>query len=383
MKKSMYKTLRDLVVVKYWNRYEKKHTGWRKDYARHILSYSANEKTWYRELKELRSYVEQNYPGSLGKLRLRFWKLKFWFYKSFHGSIVKQDFFGQMRLPYSQARHVVTNGQTTFTSKRLNSREAIALCLDKTQFASHWAQWYRRRWRRLSAQEPLTLQDLDDLLNETSRIVVKPLDQYGGKDVQVIEVDRQSGGRAQCLSWLNQLQGSHIVEEYIDQTGRLRELNPTSVNTIRVVTMRHPDGRSELLNAFLRVGREGSLVDNVTAGGNFYVIDLQNGAFRKGKDEHGSYLFRPRRDTGKNADRKIPRWEEVVSFCISAHEHAPEGLRYVGWDVCVSEEGLYMIEGNGTPGLFFPYSLEGSDPWEQLEKLFDEYDEEDPGQKRS
>ena len=42
-----------------------------------------------------------------------------------------------------------------------------------------------------------------------------------------------------------------------------------------------------------------------------------------------------------------------------------------------------MFEGNGTPGLFFPYSLEGSDPWEQLEKLFDEYDEEDPGQKRS
>lgn len=383
MKKSMYKTLRDLVVVKYWNRYEKKHTGWRRDYARHILSYSVNEKTWYRELKELRSYVEQNYPGPLAGLRFQYWKLKFWFYKCFFGSIVKQDFFGQMRAPYRHNRYVVTNGRTTFASKKLNSREAIALCLDKTQFASHWDKWYRRRWRRVSAQDPLTLQDLDDLLNESFRIVVKPLDLYGGKDVQVVEVDRQSGGRQRFLSWLNQLQGSHIVEEYIDQTGRLRELNPTSVNTVRVVTMRHPDGRSELLNAFLRVGREGSLVDNVTAGGNFYVIDLQNGAFREGKDEHGSYLFLAPRDIGKNADRKIPRWDEVVSFCISAHEHAPEGLRYVGWDVCVSEEGLYMIEGNGTPGLYFPYSLEGSDLWEQLEKLFDEYDEEDPGQKRS
>ena len=50
-----------------------------------------------------------------------------------------------------------------------------------------------------------------------------------------------------------------------------------------------------------------------------------------------------------------------------------------GLDRLLHAEG----EGNGTPGLFFPYSLEGSDPWEQLEKLFDEYDEEDPGQKRS
>lgn len=392
MKKSLYATIRELAVVSYWKRYQRRHAGWRSDYARHILSYSANEKTWYRDLKELRSYVEQNYPGPLAKVRFHYWKLKYWFYKSFYGSVVKQDFVGQMRLPFRQNRHIVTNGRTTFVSRRLNSREAIELCLDKTQFASHWAQWFRRRWRRISAASPLTAADLSDLLNETSRIVVKPLDQYGGRNVQVIDVEPSPEGRQRFLSWVNQLGGCHIVEEYIDQTGRLRQLNPSSVNSVRVVTMRHLDGRIELLNAYVRSGREGSLVDNLTAGGRAWVVDLRNGEFREAEDAHGHYRFFPPHDTrkregnrpdayGSGMDTRIPGWDKVVSFCISAHEHAPEGLRYAGWDVCVSEEGLYMLEGNGTPGLHFAYSpKEEADPWEQIQKLLDEDEAE---QKRS
>lgn len=369
MKKSMFMILRDCAVVPFWKLYKTKHAGWRKEYADHILSYSANVKTWYRDLKELRSYVEQNYPGPLTEVRFHYWKLKYWFYKSFYGSIFRQDFIGQMRASYRHNRLVVTNGKTTFASKMLNSREDIPLCADKSKFAQHWAAWYGRNWHRITKDTPLTEEKLALILNETGRIVLKPLYDYGGKGVEIIDVVQRFGSREHCLSYLNQLSGDYIVEEYVNQTGMIREIHPPSVNTIRVVTVKHRDGSIEVLNAYLRAGRDGNAIDNISSGGTFFVVDPGSGTFRKGKDDRGHYIFVPKDAT----EMKIPDWDKVTGFCISAHQHAPEGLRYVGWDVCVSEEGLYMIEGNETPGLQHPYAAV-ENPWKKLKGLFDEYE---------
>lgn len=344
--------------------------GWRKEYAGHILNYSRIVKKWYREIKELRTFTEQKYPGPLKELRFHYWKLKYWFYKSFCGSIFRQDFIGQMRAPYRYNRLIVTNGKTTFASRMLNSREDIPFCADKAKFAEHWAAWYGRNWRRITGDTPLTEEDLKLLLNESGRIVLKPLNDYGGKGVEIIDAVQRFGSLEQCLSYLNQLSGDYIVEEYVNQTGMIREINPSSVNTIRAVTVRHRDGSIEVLNAYLRAGREGSVIDNISSGGTFFVIDLESGAYRKGEDERGHYIYHV---PGDGTKMKIPGWDKVTGFCISAHQHAPEGLRYVGWDVCVSEEGLYMIEGNETPGLQQPYAPV-ENLWKKLKGLLDEYE---------
>jgi hypothetical protein len=65
----------------------------------------------------------------------------------------------------------------------------------------------------------------------------------------------------------------------------------------------------------------------------------------------------------------VPRWGEVVDFCIKAHSIAPKELNRIGWDVCVDESQLLMIEGNGCPG-FGPYRPGNPDCWKLFKRYF-------------
>ena len=187
-----------------------------------------------------------------------------------------------------------------------------------------------RNWKALSPEEPLSREDLDRLLNGKTKLVVKPLTSYGGKGVEVLDTAERFASPEECLDYLNGLKKRYIAEEYVEQKGFIHDLNPSSVNTVRIVTVQHPGGELELKNAYLRVGREGSPVDNVTSGGWFYVIDHRTGMMREGRDRKDQCIVRYRK--GKDpAPVKVPRWEEAVEFCLSAHRHAPEGLNYIGW----------------------------------------------------
>ena len=47
---------------------------------------------------------------------------------------------------------------------------------------------------------------------------------------------------------------------------------------------------------------------------------------------------------------QIPRYEEVKSLAIKATDKLP-GLRYVGWDIAITEDKVILVEGNGMPGI--------------------------------
>ena len=49
---------------------------------------------------------------------------------------------------------------------------------------------------------------------------------------------------------------------------------------------------------------------------------------------------------------KIPNWEQVKTTCIQAAEQLPL-VRYIGWDVAITEKGCVLIEGNHDPDYEF------------------------------
>ena len=57
----------------------------------------------------------------------------------------------------------------------------------------------------------------------------------------------------------------------------MRDINPSSVNTIRVATARDSQGKVHILGASLRAGGKGNVVDNFHAGGEQYFIDVETG----------------------------------------------------------------------------------------------------------
>ena len=345
--------------------------GWRKEYAAHMRKNAGSAKAWDRERKQLWDALKKTEPQMRKGIRGFMLKLKMFRFRVFSGAMMVQDSLDQIHTPYLLLRRLVTNARTNFITRFLCTKEMIALCDDKAASAAHWDAWMNRNWKALSPEEPLSREDLDRLLNGKTKLVVKPLTSYGGKGVEVLDTAERFASPEECLDYLNGLKKRYIAEEYVEQKGFIHDLNPSSVNTVRIVTVQHPGGELELKNAYLRVGREGSPVDNVTSGGWFYVIDHRTGMMREGRDRKDQCIVRYRK--GKDpAPVKVPRWEEAVEFCLSAHRHAPEGLNYIGWDVSISDDGLKMIEVNPCPGLVQPYDPREK-PWKEMRKLLDEF----------
>ena len=74
---------------------------------------------------------------------------------------------------------------------------------------------------------------------------------------------------------------SYIIQERLLQHSELNKLCSTAVNTIRLVTLITPGEEIIAVRAGLRIGREGSCVDNCAKGGIFVGIDMETGKLMK------------------------------------------------------------------------------------------------------
>ena len=127
-------------------------------------------------------------------------------------------------------------------------------------------------------------------------------------------------------------------------------LNPTSVNTLRVLTFR---SGMEILIVYVvvRIGKLGAVVDNQCAGGiSTYVNeDGTIGKFAFGGYDEDNIL---KTDTGIILDGyQIPSFDKVLEAVKYLHYQLPY-YDLVGWDMAIDENGEpVVIEWNTNTGL--------------------------------
>lgn len=113
------------------------------------------------------------------------------------------------------------------------------------------------------------INDIDDYVDNCDidfPIVVKPsVDSFGGRDIYFIE-------NKENLKKLYPKFKNLVVQQKIQQSVLMDKFNSDSINTIRVCLVKL-DGDFRVLNASLRMGKDGSL-DNETAGG--IVCNISN-----------------------------------------------------------------------------------------------------------
>lgn len=154
--------------------------------------------------------------------------------------------------------------------------------------------------------------------------------------------------------FLSQLD-DYIVQYRFRQTGYSHDVNPDTLNTLRVTTMIDPKTKKPFVGyACHRFGRKGYVVDNIAQGNLLCPIDIETGVIKFASYIENGELVKLENhpDTGvKIAGVKVPHWEQVVETCFSMALQVPF-MPLCGWDIIVSGDDIYMQELNYNPDIY-------------------------------
>ena len=143
---------------------------------------------------------------------------------------------------------------------------------------------------------------------------------------------------------------SYIVEEVVKNAEYIREINPSSLNTVRATTFVDKTGKVNIISIILRVGTPGACIDNWGAGGVGYNFDVETGICdRPGKDKKNkSYIFHP--GSGKKMlGFELLDFPEIKKYINRLAQTLPSA-KYVGWDIAITPSGYELIEMNCPAG---------------------------------
>ena len=218
---------------------------------------------------------------------------------------------------------------------------------------------------------PVSEEEAINLCQNMDKVIIKPSRESKGKGVQLITVkngisyvDGKSIG-----DLFKEYKKDFLIQECVKQHQRMAALNPTSVNTMRILSYR--SGMEVLIiYSVVRIGRSGSVVDNQCKGGISTTID-QNG--KLGKSAFGGYSKDNivMTDSGITLDGyQLPSYDKAIEMVKRLHLKLPF-FNIVGWDVAVQEDGEpVLIEFNTNPGL--SQSAFGSGMGEYTERIIRE-----------
>ena len=253
------------------------------------------------------------------------------------------------KLNDAQRKTVITRGISNEIVRRMNPKEYWHFFDDKTEFNTLFQEWIPRKWIRID--EKTDSEALWELCRRNTALIGKPLEGSSGQGI--LKYTEKDWG-TDSAAFLKKLRadGIGILEEIVVQHPKMASLCPTSVNTCRIATLLG-DKKQGIVYAFLRIGN-GKVMDNVDCGGMAARIDLDSGKLLTvGADKQGNtFIKHPMTDTSL-IGFTIPFWEEAKAMCLTAAQKVPQ-MRYVAWDVAITENGPTFIEGNSFPSHAIP-----------------------------
>ncbi len=253
------------------------------------------------------------------------------------------------RLNDKQRKTQITRGLSNTIVRRMNDKAYWYLFDDKATFNELFKEEVGRGWMKISADtDPASFVSF---LQTYPDIIAKPLEGSSGVGIVRYTAEHWLGREA---AFLQELLDSHIgiIEERVIQHPRMMAMCPTSVNTIRIATLLG-DKKQGIVYAFLRIGN-GNVMDNVDQGGMAARVDLATGKLLTvGADKQGNtYTEHPITHT-PIIGFEVPFFEEAKAMCLKAAQKVPQ-MRFVAWDVAVTEKGPVFIEGNSFPSHAVP-----------------------------
>ncbi len=141
-----------------------------------------------------------------------------------------------------------------------------------------------------------------------------------------------------------------IVQEVVKQSPTLAQLHPTSLQTVRIMTL-YAAGETSVVSVVLRMGRGNAQVDNVSAGGIAVGVD-ETGKLRKyGYDVNGNRFDRHPTTDVPFEGIQIPSFDKCCDMVKYLAPRLGRTQRMISWDLSIDEkETPVLIEANLTYG---------------------------------
>ena len=200
--------------------------------------------------------------------------------------------------------------------------------------------------------KPVSKEDAVRLCGNLKNVIIKPSRLSEGKGVQlfsategVTTLDGKSISQV-----FKEYKKDYLIQECVKQHKDMAALNPTSVNTMRILSYR--SGMEVLIiYSVVRIGRSGAVVDNQCAGGISTTISKDG---KLGKEAFGGFSTDniEKTDTGIALEGyQLPSYDKAVEMVKRLHLRLPF-FNILGWDVAIQEDGgPVLIEFNTNPGL--------------------------------
>ena len=196
-----------------------------------------------------------------------------------------------------------------------------------------------------------------------SRLIVKPIYGHAGLGVQMA-YSEPDGIRLLMGKESRPARGATvsercIVQGVVSQDPRISAISPSSINTIRVLTMFTKVREVMIIAASMRFGVGNSVVDNWSAGGVAVGVDHQSGRLLSvGYDKLGNrYACHPVSHFAFSGFA-IPRWDEVERLAKMVQAACPF-YKLLGMDIAVTEFGVVLIEINPDADIVFQEQTSG------------------------
>lgn len=195
-------------------------------------------------------------------------------------------------------------------------------------------------------------------LTHVGSMFLKPLAAGKGKGVRRLDaaegtfrIDGHAATEADVVALLEHEDG-WFLSETIEQHPDLARIHPHTSNTIRLITVRTPEGRTRIFFAVLRIGTSATIpVDNGSRGGLVAKIDLETGELGPARTLWSHDTFTNHPDSGEPIlGARVPLWDQVKRQIVETAE-ALAYLQFVAWDILVTDAGLCVIEANTSSGV--------------------------------
>ncbi len=182
---------------------------------------------------------------------------------------------------------------------------------------------------------------------------LKPLMQSCGKGFSIESVECSEEHFSELKK---KYRRGFLAEEKIVQDERIAAFHHSSVNTIRMTTIRFDDD-TLVVHPFLRIGQHGNIVDNSSAGGLVCLLNADDGEVFCVSDERGIFYSRHPDSDLQIVGFKVPLWREAISFVKELAKVIPDN-RYTGWDIALSNKGWMLVEANRRGQFVWQYPLQ-------------------------